>query len=575
VQSSNNHVVIEVSPSRLEIAVVRGQRVLRSAVQMSSVAGNEQSVPDSLAGLQASLNTLVAECQCKGLKATVVYHSAASSVLVTSAPSSLGPAEVEEAARLAIAGVADFLIDGAPIAMSPMLVDHPVAGSVQGIRQSHSLSAAERADTIDAIARWVADAGLQFAGAVPAGAIALHAAAMAAWSIGGRTRDHAAVLWIGEHGCGLACVTEGSARFVRCFGVGIESLIGAMCQPLRGRDEQTPELLLDRASARAMLSAVGVPAPDQPLPGLPGYTGAALLPILQPALQRITIEAKQSLRFGLTEQERSTIRMQIIGPGAAVPGLAEWITRQCNLEGIESGTQAPASAGATLSSTSGAIAGVIAADGSLPILVPERLARQQLRKRARVALAVGVTLACGWVGADWYAAHSELQSQTRRLDVLQSAVTEGESAARLRQATIAARQALNGVEARIAKGLGSGADASGVLEAVALAASAEVRLSTIELQSDKEAVTCRISGFVRLSESTDPTLAITSFVDSLAATPIFRSVRLGSTQRTRIDGAQSHAFELMIEVVPLPLVTHSLTHQMAGPVVSAEVEQRP
>jgi len=575
VQTSSHHVYIEVSPSRLELAVVRGRRVLRTAVQMSTLASGEHEFPESLSGLRVSLSKLVEECQCKGLKATVIYQSAASSVLATSAPSSLGPADVEEAARLAIAGVADFSIEGAPLAMSALLTDHPVAGSAHSMRQSHSLSATERTETIEAIGDWVVHAGLRFAGAVPAGAVAMHAAVMAAWSIGGRSRDHAAVLWIGEHGSGLACVTGGSVRFVRHFGVGIESLVGALCQPLRGRDEQAPELLLDRTTARALLADVGVPAPDHPLPGLPGYTGAAVLPVIQPALQRITIEAKQSLRFGIPEQERTSIKMQIVGPGANIPGLAEWVTRQCNLERVETSAQTRANGPGDLSSTCGAIAGVIAAGHDIPILVPEQLARQRVRGRARMALAVGVALAGGWIGSDWYSARAELDDQTLRLSALQSEMSEGESAARLRQATIVARQAFGGVEGRVAAALGSGADAPGVLEAVALAASPEVRLSTIELQSAKESLTCRISGFVRLSESSDPTRAITSFVDSLAATPLFRSVRLGSTQRTRIDGAQSHAFDLIVEVVPLPLGRHAAGIGNSAPLVVAESEQQP
>jgi hypothetical protein len=55
--------------------------------------------------------------------------------------------------------------------------------------------------------------------------------------------------------------------------------------------------------------------------------------------------------------------------------------------------------------------------------------------------------------------------------------------------------------------------------------------------------------------------------------PLFRSVRLGSTQRTRIEGAQSHVFDLVIELVELPL--HHVSANRDGAQASAGEGETP
>ena len=568
-QTGSAHVLIEVSPSRLELAVVRGRRVLRSAVRRLTPANPAPAFELELRELQTALSGLVTEAECRGLGATVIYHSSASAVLLSSAPTTLSAADAEESAKLALAGVADFPLDGVPVCCATMSADAPVGSAKQAARQAHVLCAADTAGAIDAIAAWVEAASLRFDGAIPVSAVAMHGAALGAWNIGRRAGDRAAVLWIGEHGSALACVTEGSVRFVRTVGVGLESLVDALCQPLRSRDDSAPELKLSRDDSRRLLAGVGVPSPEMQLPGLPGFTGSAILPVLQPALQRISIEAKQSLRFGLPEQERAAVRMQIVGPGAAVAGLGEWITRQCGLPMVESPALPDVAAA---QGERGAIAAVLEAGHQLPILVPESMARRTLRRNARVALAVGVTLAAVWIGAEWYTAREELAVQRPRLEALEAAARTGEAAARLRDINVAAQAALHRVESRIATVLGTTVDARGVLDAIALAAPTDVRLTTIELAEGESTIDCHISGFVRVSESADPTKAITGFVDALSATPIIRTVRLGATQRTRIDGAQSHAFELSLELVPLP--RQAAVNAATTPIAASE-ENRP
>jgi len=551
-QTGSSHILIEVSPLRLEVALVRSRRIVSAAAHTLTPGEPGRQVAAWLADLRAPLASILSDLACKGCSATVIYSSASTPVAVTSAPCTLGAAEAEEASRLALAGVADFPLDDAPHQIVRLLSDVPAKarGPVPAARQNHALAAAEQASALDAIAQWVQDAGLVFAGAVPAGAVAMRGAALAAWGCGRRAGDRAAALWIGEQGSALACVTEGAVRFVRPVGVGLESLVDALCRPLRGRDDGAQELTLDRDAARELLRAVGVPAPDAALPGYPGFTGASLLPVMQPALQRLTIETKQSLRFGLTEAERGNVQFVLVGIGAEVPGLGEWVARQCGLTLSQS--DAPAHSIAHSARGSAAIIALSEDAGALPMLVPARQARRAMLGRARAALVAGVVVAGAWLGTQWYSARADLAEQQTRLLTLETAVLNGEAISRVREGTLAARKALSDVRARAAATRGSGISAAGLLEAIALATPPDVRISAIEFTKDKDRLMCRVAGSVALGESTDPTGAITDMADAMKSTPIVRSARLGAIQRTRIEGAQAHAFDLLVELVALP-----------------------
>jgi len=136
-----------------------------------------------------------------------------------------------------------------------------------------------------------------------------------------------ALVWIGEHSTSLAVgVGSGADRrllFVRTVNSGTESLAEVLCRPLRrARAAAHAQIItLPHDAARKMLLAVASPR-ERPDPRPSEPPGSSLLPHLQPVLQRLSIEIKQSLRFGVTEADRPKVRIRLAGPGAAIPGLA-------------------------------------------------------------------------------------------------------------------------------------------------------------------------------------------------------------------------------------------------------------
>ena len=53
-----------------------------------------------------------------------------------------------------------------------------------------------------------------------------------------------------------------------------------------------------------------------------GLAGTQVVPLLQPVLQRFIVELRQSLRFGLNDNDRANLSLFITGPGSAVKGLS-------------------------------------------------------------------------------------------------------------------------------------------------------------------------------------------------------------------------------------------------------------
>lgn len=549
----SGYAVIEVSTSRIELALVRGRRVIAAAWRRIDDPDFESNWPQSLRAHEGALAELVEELNARGSRAVVLIHAPGCASTICSCPASFAGSETESAAMLAVAAIADFPIDGEPAAVRTIHTDASSPGG-KAPRNAHHLAVAQRAADADAVAAFVERVGLVFAGAAPLGALASLAALKGAAAMGRRAGDRSLVLWIGEHGSALASVVDGAVRFVRPVAIGIEALVDAIRhQPLRAREEEV-ELTLDRVAARGLLGAVGVPAPDAPLAGLNGLTGAAVLPIIQPALQRLTIETRQSLRFGLSEQERSTVRLKIDGPGASVPGLGDWIARQCGLSLVDASSVA---ADLESSSRSGAIAVLVEHAESVPMLLPRPLAQRRARRRARVALAAGVGLAGALLGWEWREASVALQRENDRLAGLLGRAESDRRTALFRSATLSSRLALAEAEARAVRTAGQAADSGATLAAIAAAAK-NVRISTISISTEPDACVARISGCVRLSESEDPAADIRAFVEALAASPIAVSSRLTSTQRVQIDGAQSQAFEVAMHLVRVPVLRDRL-----------------
>ncbi|HMN42730.1 MAG TPA: hypothetical protein PKE29_17960 [Phycisphaerales bacterium] len=551
--------IIELSPSRVEVSLLHGHAPREWRCERTGRAEWPSPYTTALPDTTASLSRLLAELNVKSGAATVVYSAPGSVSALTSCASSVGGAAAEQAATLALANVADFPLDDAPSDTCLVFSDKPakpVGDEPAPVAQRHIIAAADAEQRAAAIAEALAAANIRVDRLLPADAVCLADSVRAATS-GATPDDLVAVVWIGEHSTTLAVGTPGRLLLSRTISTGTESLADVLTRPLRPRDPEAQPVTLPHDAARLLFLSVGVPSPDATIPLYPTLGGSSLLPHLQPVLQRLSIEIKQSLRFGLPEAQRARVRLRLAGPGAAVPGLGESISRLSGFP-FESAHDEAAPPDALDSSTGGAIAALVRCPALTLALMPT-LARQAFRlRRSRKALLVGAAIALAYVGYETIDSSLALGAARTRLDALNSTLQSNEGPLAVRRQALSAHQQLAETEQRIRRVLGESPDWAAVMDAIAEHTPAQIRFQTIEMRRDttpagaSSPAALSIRAYSRFDEVRDPAPLIHTYVGTLESMPIISSVRLGPTQRIAIAGHDAQVFDLTVTPVAIP-----------------------
>jgi hypothetical protein len=188
------------------------------------------------------------------------------------------------------------------------------------------LTVADTNVELDVLAAWVVRCGLVLKGAIPTRAAMLHQAvsrAPADPNAGVVIRlflsEHAMTIsgWIGKH-----------LAIARCADAGYALLIDAVHRS--GRGQNLPEAF-NREYATRLLFSAGMPVRGQMMDMSLQLKCESVLPLIQPALQRLVIEVRQTLRFGLAEGAANDASIMLCGPGSGIPGLAEMLSEQLEL----------------------------------------------------------------------------------------------------------------------------------------------------------------------------------------------------------------------------------------------------
>jgi Tfp pilus assembly PilM family ATPase len=551
----SNRLIVEISPSRVEVATLRGSTLAEWRSERFHRADWPSPYTTALPEVTAALTRLLSDLSIRSGAATVVYSAPGSVSAVTSFASSVGSAAYEQASLLALANVADFPIEDAPSGTCLLFTDKLAKRSKDAagpIAQKHVLAAADAEARAAAITVCVEEAGVKVERVLPVDSVCLADAIQTATSAG---EDGAltAVVWIGEHSTTLAVAEPGRLLFVRSIAAGSEALSDVLCRPLRPRAADAQAVQLTHDAARALLYSAGIPAPDAAIEGHPTLAGSSLLPHLQPVLQRLSIEIKQSLRFGVPENDRAKIRLRLAGPGAAIPGLGDSLARAT---AFPLDTAAPSAAPDGSDSSTGGVIAALARCPSLSLaLMPQKVREAWELRRSRTALVAGAAIALAYVGYEAIDAHLSIASEKAKLASITSTLQSDQGPLALRQQTLAAHQQVAETERRARKRLDQTADWSALLESVAEQTPLQIRLTNLDMHQEtvgNGAATLSLKAYVRFEEAPDPAQLIHGYVERLEQVPIVSAVRLVSAQRVTISGHDSQTFDLAITVVPVP-----------------------
>jgi Tfp pilus assembly protein PilN len=538
---SSTTVAIELLSDRIDVAAIKGGRVLSS--RRIDVDLPSEATKWSKAGREAgdSLRSAVAELSVIGAPARVLYRSPTQAV-------DLASFELRSPTQACAAALLPCL-ESLPYSGSAALSEAMAVGRDRNgsNRRWHVVVAADRIDVIRTMVEMVESAGLTFHSATP-----IDAAMMA--RVVDRALRHSGPLrgWLhfGQHSSFFVIGGQGEVRFERSISLGVETIVQSLTRPIRLLDEEAVEL--DREAARKIVHEHGIPDTDEPVHDSPTLTRRHIMPQIQPVLQRYVVEVRQSLRFGLPENERSSIGITVGGPGSTVPGLSELIAWELKLE-MEPDPEyasfdyrSPASPGSQL----------LDAMKDRPFLdrinlQPVDTATRRHIGRLRRWMWAGAAVALAVVGFDGFRLHWRLGDTRTEAQTLRAAVAELESLEQTHQKLIAALGALGDVERALVEETRVRCDLRAVLHELSRLAPESVRINSMRFNSGGNAIVVRLHGQAAQVDGAGRT-ELEPFIEAIKTSPLLANAELRNVEVNRAGGLKGQRFEATLEVISAP-----------------------
>ncbi len=392
--------------------------------------------------------------------------------------------------------------------------------------------AAETDTTLDRIAAFAERAGFRCAGVVPlARSHALRVSRLVA--SGSRL-----VCDLGEHESIVALGEDGIVPLFRPFSVGAASFIDAYNRALEQAGLEDPQ-----EAAREFVFRFGVPGRDQVLDESRGLTGRDVLPLLQPVIQRFAVEIKNTIRFGLEGRDPESLRVEMTGLAAEIPGITGVLSSQLDTEIIgqdpPEGSAAPPYARSVERDTS-----------SGGTLRPLRLIRQSERTRLKKMMRFGAAAALVALGTEALTTYGQIRRTSAELEALSPRIEAVRSFNV--QSTHAERLAgeLDTVRAAIDERIGGVGPWAPALNAIASVLPESIDLVDCRGFRESGALWYRLSGEVALSSSEDRTLG--TFLDTLEQSDFIDAVELESARVEQRKEAPVQRFVVRLRLVSIP-----------------------
>lgn len=545
---AKNRVIIELSPARLQLAVVRGRTLV--AMQSSRLAPPAQGDRNDLdfATSQVLLQAMVKELNAGGLEATVLYSNSTATAGVFSCAVSAGADATTEAARLALADSAEFNLELSPFDLIRLCADEPLKGGeadAQVVAQTHTVGVADTDRAVAAIFAWVAQSGLIPTAVVPINAVGLSECVEVAISASRVDSKAVAVaLHLGEHSSLLAGATRGRLRFVRQISLGVEALVDAVLSAAR-----EASISVTPAEAADVLMKFGIPQRSQELSADGRLTGAMVLPLIQPVLQRMVVELKQSLRFGVEAAEREHVHLSGLGPGSAVAKFISVIAEQSGaMSALDGGDGSAAAQSACVTQTwlGSSIAGLG--------LLPRQMTSTVEASRMRHALWVGAVATGLLIGVDAWSTSLDLRQQELNLAQLRSRLEAARPVAELSQRLTALQSAVARASAARDARFRMLPDGAAVLAMLARHTPPNIKLMHVQVLSEDQVPVCHVSGRATALNGVDPDATMRAYIDSLSGVPLVLDCKMGGTRRgATTEGNAMQTFELSLRLVDVPM----------------------
>jgi Tfp pilus assembly PilM family ATPase/Tfp pilus assembly protein PilN len=541
---SSTTVAIELLSDRIDVAALKGGRVTARRRVPISLPNDATAWAKAVIENADKLRSTVEDMGVLGAPAHLLYRSPTQSV-------DLASFELRSAAQACEAAVLPCL-EALPYPPAQALCEAlPIGRDRTGSnRRWHVVVAAERTDVARTLVDLVETAGLTFESLLPIDAAIMSALVKQALEHDGPQHGW---LHFGKYSSFFVIGGQGVIRFERSIGLGVETIVHSLTRPIRLPDEEAVEL--EPSAAKRIVYTHGIPDSDEPVHDEPMLTRAHIMPQIQPVLQRYVVELRQSLRFGLPENERDSIDIAVSGPGSAIPGLCELIAWELKLNIVpdpayaEHDDDVPAGTGSELLDA-------VKDRGLLTRLnlQPADTATKKQIGRLRRWMWAGAAAGLVVVAFDGVRLASRLNDTRREESSLTAAVAELQSLEKTHKKLKAAAVAMSELEQTVVEETGARADLKAILHELSLLAPESVRLNSIRFTREQSTMAARLYGGAEHLDDQGRT-ELESFIEAIKASPLFGNAVLKNVEVGTAGGRSGQRFEATFDVLLAPDIT--------------------
>ncbi|TVQ54209.1 MAG: hypothetical protein EA377_06160 [Phycisphaerales bacterium] len=543
--------VIELLETRMDVVLSDGNRVLGRFRHYHQLPIEPAAWVHEISNLRAPLRRAVEKLNASGLPARVLYRSPTLATSLTELPVA-NARQAIESAKLTIVESLSYS------AMSATVAGCVIGRDKGGVNPKvHTVVTADREDVATALAQLVTDSGLKPACSTPI------EAAQTARVLSEAMRDRqsqSSRLHIGEHASLFLLVRDGALRFCRRINFGIETLAATLTRPI-SIDQQGEPIELDFERARSVLGEFGLPDRDAVIDEERGICGSHIFPLLQPVLQRFIVELRQSLRFGVSDEERDGLTIRCTGPGSLLHGLVPLIQEEMELpaeadHALEFRFREPGSPASELVQQ-------LRQPGRLQSLSLEPTQVRIGRRVARVrrGLLTGTAAALLVIGLDTWRYEARLGDARQEVAAISSHVASIESFLESQQQLHAGLRLMEQFNERYESEMADQLDLRAILQDLSRRTPASIQFTSVRFQRSDQGVVGTLGGFARQADPETQRTHLRSFVDELQESPLFESVTLGGVQMTRMGGTSGEQFEARVKVATVP---HRIIRDLAS-----------
>jgi len=525
---SGKHIVLSLTQRRLAGAMIRGGKAVQvEAIDLDpalwSTAWSEGLMP-----YDSEIRRVLTRLQAgKEAKVTVLYNSPTAVLGCFDLPGS--PSEACAAAKLQIREPeTGFSVSAA----------YPIAPAASGNGCWSVLAISERDDAANALFGWVSRAGARLVGVVPIQfAVAIEASRHAA-----SDEELTAECLIGQDWTAVACGASGGFHLIRVFELGYGAMAGVHAQVASSQNIDTDGL--------AGLFKIGVPFKNR---NIDPADRSMLLPLLSPIIQRLCVEIKQTLRFGLSGAHLPAT-LKLIGVAGRIPELIPALAEGVDMN-VEADTQGADTDDPAAAFAHGSIEQRFLSFMEKPIRIrPEPLVYEDAARTFRHATMVGamvcviaIGLEYGWLGHQRAQIESQFASMSSSVAMTAAHREQQES---VREVALRAGR----VGLKLLDNIEFTANTGRVLTQIASAVPQGVELTSIDLRRNGGDPGLTISGIATGDSDDAAGRALNEFFAGLSAKPEVSSVELGATQRDEHkSGSQvSRVFSVRLKLTEMP-----------------------